>query len=226
MGTSHGDAARLYATQDAPYLRYLNFIKKDWQEAEVLSEHLESAAKRIPTISDECILEGEVTIIAQIIDIAVSPDDQESTSNKAVVTSNLGRHLVRPPPGEVERFLLDLRSCESNVNTRIVVLHRQWGCTDNDRAADTLLFCHILGMELDLRPSDVSILARIVDLENEVASHRQRPQRVGFVSLGSMDDLHSNSVATSLGVRKFRGSSANLGTVLYLKTGLDTADNI
>jgi hypothetical protein len=184
----------------------------------VLSRHLELAATCIPTISDKCVLEGETTTIAHILDISVSNDGQGNTTCGATVTSDLGRHLVRPPPREVARFLRDLQSCGSSVDTRIVVLHRQWGCTNNDKAADTLLFCHILGMELDLRPSEVSILARIVDLENEVVSLRRRPQRAGFVSLGSMDDLHSNSVAAWLGTRDFNGISANLGEALHWKT--------
>ena len=218
MGTNYDNAAETYASHDGLYLRYLNSIKKDWQEAEVLSRHLELAATCIPAIPDECVLEGERTTIAHILDISRSPDGQGNTTNKATVTSILGRHLVRPPPREVARFLQDLQSCGPNVDTRIVVLHRQWGCTNEDKAADTLLFCHILGAELDLRPSEVSVLARIVDLENEVVSLRRRPQRAGFVSLGSMDDLHSNSVAAWLGIRDFNGVSANVGTALYRKT--------
>jgi hypothetical protein len=217
MGTNHDNAAETYATHNATYLRYLSSIRKDWAEAEVLSRHLESAATCIPKLSDECVLEGETTTIAQVLDMSVFTDGQGNTTNEATVTSTLGRHLVRPPPREVARFLRDLQSCKPHVGTRIVVLHRQWGCTNNDKAADTLLFCHILGMELDLRPSEVNILARIVDLENEVVSLRRRPQRAGFVSLGSMDDLHSNSVAAWLGVRDFQGVPANLGMVLYQK---------
>jgi hypothetical protein len=226
MGTTCHDAAKTYATHSAPYLQYLNSIQKDWQEAEVLSRHLTLAATLIPVISDECVLQGETTTIAQIFDISVSTDDQGNATNKRKTTSTLGRHLVRPPPGKVSEFLQHLRVCEPNVGTRILVLHRQWGCTVNDKAADTLLFCHILGMELDLRPSDVSILARIFDLDNKVRPHPRHPQRAGYVSLGSLNDNHCNSVAASLGVRDFQGNSANLGTALNIEIRSITADSL
>jgi hypothetical protein len=218
MSTNSDDAAGTYATQNAPYLQYLRAIEHDWQEAEVFARHLESAAGCLPTISDECILEGDSTPIAQIHDISVSVDDQGNTSSTATLTANLGRHLIRPPPVAVGRFLRKLQTCESNVHTRILVLHRQWGCTVQDRAADTLLFCHLLGMELDLRPSDVSILACLMDLDNKTASPRRHPQRAGYVSFGSMEDFQSNSVAAWLGVRDFRGGSANLGADLDITT--------
>jgi hypothetical protein len=212
MSTNSDDAAGTYATQNAPYLQYLRAIEHDWQEAEVLARHLETAAGCLPTISDEFTLEGDSTPIAQIHDISVSADDQGHTSNKATLTASLGRHLIRPPPVAVRKFLHKLQTCESDVHTRILVLHRQWGCTVRDRAADTLLFCHLLGMELDLRPSDVSILACLMDVDKRIVSPRRHPQRAGYVSFGSMEDLQSNSVAAWLGVRDFRGGSANLGT--------------
>jgi hypothetical protein len=215
LGTDYQNAAQTYATSEAPYLQYLNSIGRDWQEAEVLSRHLTLATTLIPTVSDEYFLHGGILPIAQILDISVSTDDQDNVTKKAIVTSTLRKRLARPPPGDVEQFLRHLRSCEPNVDTRVVVLHREWGYTLDDngaaKAADTLLFCHILGIELDLRPSDVSVLARIVDFENEVESFRRHPQRAGYVSLGSLHKYECNSVAASLGVRHFEGGSANLG---------------
>jgi hypothetical protein len=76
MSTNSDDAAGTYATQNAPYLQYLRAIEHDWQEAEVLARHLETAAGCLPTISDEFTLEGDSTPIAQIHDISVSVDDQ------------------------------------------------------------------------------------------------------------------------------------------------------
>jgi hypothetical protein len=218
MSTSSDDAAGTYATHNAPYLQYLRASERDWQEAEVLARHLEIAAGCLPTISEEFTLEGSSQPIAQIHDISVSADDQGNATNKATLTADLGRHLIRPPPGAVGHFLRKLQTCESNVHTRILVLHRQWGCTGQDRAADTLLFCHLLGMELDLRPSDVSILASLMDLEINAMSPRRHPQRAGYVSFGSMEDFQSNSVAAWLGVRDFRGGSANLGADLDITT--------
>jgi len=216
MSTDYQNAAQTYATPNAPYLQYLNSIQKDWQEAEVLLRHLTLATTLIPTVSDEYFLRGGLLPIAQIFDISVLTDDQGNATNKAILTSTLRKRLARPPPDDVEQFLRHLRSCELNVSTRVVVLHRQWAPTLDDKgaakAADTLLFCHILGMELDLRPSDVSVLARIVDLEHNVESIRRHPQRAGYVSLGSLHQSECNSVAASLGVRRFQGGSANLGT--------------
>lgn len=224
MSTNRTDAAEAYSTLNAPYLQYLKAIERGWQEAEVLARHLEKAAGFLPTITDESILEGESTPIAQIIDISVSPDGERNTRNTAKVTANLGRHLIRPVPGEVGTFFQKLRSSKPDVQTRIVVLHRQWGCTDKDQAADTLLFCHILGMELDLRPSDVTVLARILDLKDEVVSPRRHPQLSGYVSFGSMDDCQSNSVAAWLGILDFNGGLANLGKAFDLRTRWIIAD--
>jgi hypothetical protein len=216
MSTNGNDAAESYATQNAPYLQYLRAIEHDWQEAELLARHLETAAKCLPAISDHLTLEGYSTSIAQILDISVSSDDQGNSSNKAALTADLGRHLVRRPhPGVVGHFLRKLRSCESDVHTRVVVLNRPWG-TDEENAADTLLFCHILGMELDLRPSDVSTLARIEGLSEGVVSLRRHPQCAAFVSLGNMDDDHSNSMAAWLGVRDLKGVKANVGACMKL----------
>jgi hypothetical protein len=226
MGTPCHDAAKTYATHCAPYLQYLNSIQQDWKEAEVLSKHLNLAATRIPTVSDECVLQGERTIIAQILDISVATDDQGNATYKVIPTSTLGRHLVRPPSGEVEQFLQQIRSCEPKIGTRILVLHRQWGCTDQDKAADTLLFCHILGMELDLRPSDVSILAHIVGLDNGHQPHPRHPLRAGYVSLGSLDENHCNSAAASLGIRDFQGGSANLGAALNTTMDFVSANSL
>jgi hypothetical protein len=213
MSVISNDAAASYATQDAPYLQYLRAIEQDWQEAEVLARHLETAAECLPVISHELTLEGYSTSIAQILDISVASDDQGSSSNTAALTADLGRHLVRPPPGAVGHFLPKLRTCKPDVHTRVVVLYRQWG-TDLDKAADTLLFCHVLGMELDLRPSDVSTLARIEGLRERTVSLRRHPQSAAYVSLGSMEDEHSSSVAAWLGVRDFQGVRANLGACM------------
>jgi hypothetical protein len=226
MSTKSNSAAQLYATAKAPYLQYLQAIENEWQEAKVLARHLETATQCIPTITDECILEGESTPIAHLFDISSSSDAEGNTRNTATVTGKLGRHLVRPVPSTVEHFCQQLRSCKPDVHTRIVILHRQWGCPDQDRAGDTLLFCHILGMELDLRPSDVSILARIDDFKEEVGSPRRHPQLPGFVSLGSMEDCQSNSIATLLGVRAFHSGSANLGTGLSASNEQTIADRM
>lgn len=217
MGTNcHDDAAKTYATHSAPYLQYLDSIRENWQEAEVLARHLTLATTLMPIVSDDYFLHGGLLPIAQIFDISISTDDKDNVTKKAILTSTLRKRLARPPPDDVEQFLRHLRSCQSNVNTRVVVLHRQWSYSLDDngaaKAADTLLFCHILGMELDLRPSDVSVLARIVDFENKVESFRRHPQRAGYVSLGSLHQFDCNSVAASLGVRHFQGGSANLGT--------------
>ena len=221
MGTIYDDAAKTYATPNAPYLRYLNSIQKDWQEAKVLLGHLTSAVALIPTVSDEYFLQGGSLTIAQILDISVSTDDQGKSAKKVIPISNLRKRHHQPPTNDVEEFLRQLRSCGPNIDTRIVVLHREWTVTLDDngasKAAATLLFCHILGMELGLRPSDVSVLARIIDMENKVESFRRHPQHAGYVSLGSLHQFDCNSIAASLGMRKFQGGSANLGTVHGLR---------
>lgn len=230
MGTTCLDASKLYATDSAPYLQYLNSVREDWQEAEVLSKHLTLAATLIPTRPDEYFLQGGHLAVAQILDISVSTDERGNATYGMNNTFTLRKRLDRPPTDKVEELLQHLRSCEPNVDTRVVVLHREWSFPPDDngasKAADTLLFCHILGMELGLRPSDVSVLARIVDFEDKVESFRRRPQRAGYVSFGSLHKFHYNSVAASLGVRKFQGGSANLGTAKITLIRLNAANGL
>jgi hypothetical protein len=57
-----------------------------------------------------------------------------------------------------------------------------------------------------------------MDVDKRIVSPRRHTQRAGYVSFGSLEDLQSNSVAAWLGVRDFRGGSANLGAGLKSAT--------
>jgi len=214
-----------FATSKAPFIKYLEHIKSEWPEAESLDgalKKLTSLVKRyhVPVAAGRNAKVGELVNIAEILDI----HDDVSGRNNAIKTPtpSLGayRDLTLPDPGAIENFLGQLRSCEQSVHTRIIVLHNGRGAP-GDRAADSLFFCHVLGIELDLPPTDVRNLAQLDYLSNgyvqAAEQPRQRlPMKPGFVSLGFSEETRKRSVAAYIGRRKMGTASPHIGELGFL----------
>jgi hypothetical protein len=212
--------SQTFATNQAPYIKYLENIKDQWLEAESLDRELKqltSWVKRYhePVPAGRNAKIGEFVNVAEILDI----HDDVNGRNNAIKTSppSLGayKNLTLPDPRAIENFLGRLRSCESSVHTRIIVLHSGRGAP-GDRAADSLFFCHILGVELDLPPTDVHNLAQLDYLSNgyvqAAEQPRQRlPMKPGFVSLGHSEVTRKRSVAAYIGRRKIGTASPHIG---------------
>jgi hypothetical protein len=212
--------SQLFATTKAPYIKYLEHIKSEWPEADSLDETLKkltSLVKRYhePVPTSRNARTGEFVNVAEILDIH---DDVNGKNNVIKPLSpSLGAYkdLTLPDPRAIENFLSRLRSCESSVHTRVIVLHSGRGAP-GDRAADGLFFCHVLGVELDLPPTDVRNLAQLDRLNDgyvqAAEQPRQRlPMKPGFVSLGFSPETRKRSVAAYIGRRKIGTASPHIG---------------
>lgn len=216
--------SQLFATTKAPYIKYLEHIKSEWPEADSLDEALKKMTSLVkqyhePVSTSRNAKLGEMVNIAEILDI----HDDINGRNNAIKspTPSLGayRDLTLPDPRAIENFLSRLRSCELSVHTRVIVLHSGRGAP-GDRAADSLFFCHILGVELDLPPTDVRNLAQLDHLSKgyvQAADQpRQRlPMKPGFVSLGFSEETRKRSVAAYIGRRKMGAASPHIGKLTY-----------
>jgi hypothetical protein len=208
--------SQLFATTKAPYIKYLEHIKSEWPEAESLDESLRKLTSLVKRYHARV---GEFVNVAEILDI----HNDVNGRNNAIKTSppSLGAYNDRtlPDPRAIENFLSRLRSCESSVHTRIIVLHSGREAA-GDRAADSLFFCHVLGVELDLPPTDVRNLAQLDYLRNgyvqAAEQPRQRlPMKPGFVSLGYSEVTRKRSVAAYIGRRKIGTASPHIGELAF-----------
>jgi hypothetical protein len=216
--------SQIFATNQAPYIKYLENIKDQWSEAESLDRELKQLTSLVkrhhePVPAGRNAKIGEFVNVAEILDI----HDDVNGRNNAIKTSppSLGayKNLTLPDPRAIENFLSRLRSCESSVHTRIIVLHSGRGAP-GDRAADSLFFCHVLGVELDLPPTDVHNLAQLDYLSNgyvqAAEQPRQRlPMKPGFVSLGYSEATRKRSVAAYIGRRKTGTASPHIGELIF-----------
>ena len=217
---THFADSQLFATSRAPYIQYLERIKGQWLEAESLDEELKALTPMVkhyhkPVSPNRTAKDRQFVNVAEILDIY---DDVKGRQNEVKSpTSSLGAYqgLTLPEPQAIENFLSRLQCCESSVHTRVIVLHN--GRTaPGDRAADSLFFCHVLGVELDLPPTDVRNLAQL-DRHSDgftLASEQPRqrlPMKPGFVSLGYLGETRKRSVAAYIGRRKIGVTSPHVG---------------
>lgn len=172
---SQANVDRIFSVSDAPFLQYLRAFRDPgrelWSTKEAYEDDLERLTQlannergiRLPRDRVE-LLEEYMDMwpgpLAQIIDITTescireresipcSPDHKPMNANA------------------VSSFANGLHTCTSDVHTRLIVLRRPdldlyAVYTHKLKAAVTvwkLLFYHILGIELELRPADVMAL--------------------------------------------------------------------
>jgi hypothetical protein len=215
--------SQMFATTKAPYIKYLEKIKSQWFEAESLGERLKALTPVVkqyhqPLSANRTVKDTKFVNVAEILDIY---DDVNGRNNFIKSpTASLGAYngLTLPEPRAIENFTQQLRCCEQSVHTRIIVLH-SGRSAPGARAADSLFFCHILGVELDLAPTDVSNLAQLDRLRNGYVyadeQPRQRlPMKPGFVSLGFFEETRKRTVAGYIGRRKIGNASPHIGKLL------------
>jgi hypothetical protein len=215
--------SQLFATTNAPYIKYLEKIKGQWFEAESLEEELKALTPVVkkyhqPISANRTVKDTKFVNVAEILDI--HNDVKGRNDFVQSPTASLGAYngLTLPEPRAIENFTRQLRCCEPSVHTRIVVLH-SGRSAPGARAADSLFFCHVLGVELDLPPTDVSNLAQLDRLRNGYVhadeQPRQRlPMKPGFVSLGYFEETRKRSVAGYIGRRKLGSTSPHIGKLL------------
>jgi hypothetical protein len=208
------------ATPEAPYIKYLESIKGEWIEAEILERTLKALAKDVkrchkPVPPGRPTTRSDRTTVAEILDIQLDANG----NNKPLQSSNPsleafdGRVITHPTA--TSNFLHQLRTCSSNTHTRIIVLHS--GRTKlGDSAFDSLLFCHVLGIELNLSPTNVRHLAQLDHgyedpVQATVNSHQMLPMKPGFVSLGFTEETRKRNVGAYLGRKPFGSVSPHVG---------------
>jgi len=215
--------SQLYATSQAPYIKYLERIKGQWLEAESLDEELKAltpVVKRYhkPLSPNRTVSDRKFVNVAEVLDIH---DDVNGRQNEVKSpTSSLGAYdgLTLPDSRAIGNFLSRLQCCEPSVHTRIIVLH-SGRKAPGDRAADSLFFCHVLGVELDLPPTDVRNLAQL-DRHRDGCTltsdqpRQQLPMKPGFVSLGFLEETRKRSVAAYIGRRKIGAASPHVGRLI------------
>jgi hypothetical protein len=211
--------SQLLATSEAPYIKYLEKIKYQWDEAGVVERNLKTLAtvvKRchIPLPAGTPPKRSRRSTVAEILDIQADARGHTDSFKTPISSLEACDGTVVPSSTAIDNFLHQLQCCGPNVHTRIIVLHSGRTKAENN-AFDTLFFCHILGVELDLSPTDVRHLAHL-DFQQDgpmQAASQTRPllsMKPGFVSLG-FTDSESRNRAAYLGRRTMGNASPQIG---------------
>lgn len=214
MVHARSDASETFATSRAPYIEYLAGIKGSWNGAATFEEEIRTLAREVKR-HDTGTSSGSLVTIAEILDIRSGPDGKMCISNgRATLKARL--ESTMPEVAAAGNFLHQLNDCEPDVHTRIVVLNSE-RTNIGQAAADDLLFCHILGVELDLPLMDVQIISQVGDLSDETWPLARwpycRPLKPGFVSLGPFATISQRrSVAAYIGRRSLSRSAPHVGT--------------
>jgi hypothetical protein len=153
--------------------------------------------------------------VAELLDIQSDANGNHNTLKAPIPSLEAYSNTTMPEPAAVDNFLHKLQRCGPNVHTRIVVLH-SGRFLSGDRAVDSLFFCHVLGIELDLCPTDVCDLAQLDNHRDGWAptdmQPRQRlPMKPGFVSLAFSKETRKRSVAAYIGRRQMGQSAPHVG---------------
>jgi hypothetical protein len=204
-------AAAIFTAEQAPYIEYLSAINR--VEARTLEHDLRAAAALVQQKNTTGSgRRAYRCTVAELRDIEVNTVGK--SDNVLACTTLVDGGLTVPEPGPVSSFLSQLSDCESSVHTRIIVLHSD-RTTVEGKAADGLLFCHILGTILDLPPVDVRFLAQLdVSVYHSPKQPRrpyQIPKKPGFVSLGESLIGRNRGVAAYLGRRTLGEHSPHVG---------------
>lgn len=201
-------------TTAAPYIQYLETLEDDWTEAQEPLQELRKAAGMISqkvlqhSLSDD----SEYVTAAEVLDIHSDAGGGNTVTTPAILNE---RHICSAleDSAPVDDFFNSLRQCASDVHTRIIVLQEGM----YNLAMETMLFCHILGIELDLRPSHVSVLAQIPGLKLGPRSRYNEQDLPGFISFHDLTGSEDRGleVAAYIGRRQLRGGQPHVGRSLH-----------
>jgi hypothetical protein len=201
-------AAAIFTAEKSPYIKYISTIER--AEAKALERDLRAAAALVKqrNTADS----RYPCAVAECRDIEYHTGGKNN--NALTCTSLMDEGLAMPKPETVARFLNHLSDCRSNIHTRVIVLLGDRTFADG-QAADGLLFCHILGIILDLSPVDVRFLAQLNTPTHYDAKKLQRPYELpmkpGFVSLGESTYGRIRGAAAYLGRRRLGNHSPHVG---------------
>lgn len=156
---THGE---LFATANAPYIRYLDAVARGWQKAETLKHTMRTEAafaqmERSTGVISRITRERLPDLLTVAAFLDVRPDSSGASGTVDVVASVKAADL-RGRNGDTmaDEFFKALRECQSDTHLRIVFLQQP---VNKDYLAEKhvvyLLTCHVLGVELNLPPADV-----------------------------------------------------------------------
>jgi hypothetical protein len=204
-------SAAIFSAEQAPYIEYLSAINR--VEARMLEHDLRAASALVKQKSTTA--SGRRAYRCTVAELRDIKADKGSRSDDVLTCTTLvDGGLTVPEPGSVSSFLSQLGDCKASVHTRIIVLHSD-RTTVEGKAADGLLFCHILGTILDRPPVDVRLLAQLdVSVYHSPTQPRwpyQLPMKPGFVSLGESLIGRNRGVAAYLGRRRLGNHCPHVG---------------
>lgn len=228
IGPTLDSPSETFATLKAPYIKYLSSIKDRWKDAEAFERELQSLARSVKpsnTPSPPNRHSGHRVTLAKVFDVR-NGHNSSGCALGSTPTQTLDAHDGTLDPTRVSKFLRELHTCEPNVHTRIIVLNSER--TNSDAAVDSLLFCHILGVELDLPLKDVQVLSQVNESNGLFAPFSGWPYyhslKPGSISCGPSlsitpglqhhdmcENSQKRSVASYLGRRKIGSCSPHLG---------------
>jgi hypothetical protein len=205
MNNNAVSSAAIFTADRAPYMKYLS--ANNHGEARTLEHDLRTKAALVKqSKASPSERKPYAHTIVELRDIEVHTGGKVLTC-----TTLMDEGLKVPKPDTVARFLNQLDDCRSTIHTRIIILHGDRISVDG-QAADGLLFCHILGIILDLSPVDVRFLAQ---LNTPTYYDEKQLQRVsmkpGFVSLGESTHGKKRGVAAYVGTRRLGNHSPHVG---------------
>jgi hypothetical protein len=164
-------------TYDAPYSVHLRTLQGQWDEARVLEDTLQYAREEVKHHGMErtAPLSGSMhSRFAAIIDIAPGQRGNEVVTVAQLDDAQRFKEQSRTINYEAaDGFLNSLRTCATDIHTRILILQdRQPWQVKQDWAHQTLFSSHLLGIELGLAPAHVAFLLRLRDQESYTRRYR------------------------------------------------------
>lgn len=160
---SDGDIGLTFATPDSPWIRYLPILQNDcgpWGDASDLLDQAYcdiECSRRLGNhinVLDEDGYLGDYDGILDFINGKILDIDKNNVVSdwRTLVGSRLRDRNTRST--EANHFIEGIRQCEQDVNTRILLI---LDCAGQEciNTLARVLFYHILGIELDMRPAEV-----------------------------------------------------------------------
>jgi len=215
-------SAAVFMSEQAPYIKYLSATER--KEARTLERDLRTAAaviKHRNTASSE--RNAHTRTIAVFWDVEHHTGGKGNNLRPPETLVDGGREV--PEAGPIANYMNKLGDCGPSVHTRVIVLYGERASAEAE-AANGLLFCHILGIILDLPPVDVRFLAQLNASTNRDLKKPPRPYQLsmkpGFVSLGESTICYNRGSAAYLGRRKLGKNAPYVGEYIpKLRTSLN-----
>lgn len=146
------------------YYEYLNALGDEWDEAKSLRASLKRANDRLERL--RAPWERRQKNLTNTSFVAVVDIRSGNGRNEIAIRAQLGKSQIQGERkgtinlGAANDFLISLRTCTTDIHTRIIILQDSiTPKSEDDRALEALLNGQILGVELDLASAYVCHLS-------------------------------------------------------------------